>query len=159
MQGIFGQVREKLKSSIELLQPNQHFNIIFFGDGRLIEFTDKGLVRASATVKEAAQKFIDQVRPTGTTNAAEALERAVKLRDEKAAAPELIFFLTDGFELTGQQGGRELERIGNIFDRFGPKTKVNTIGFWPNQDDRRMLKMIANRTNGEFVCVTDNAEN
>ena len=102
MYGLFGQVQKKLKSSISTLQFDQYFYIIFFGSNRLFESGDGRLLRATEKNKSAAYDFIDSVRPAGQTNAMKALKRAMQIRDTKGNKPSLIYFLTDGFELTSK---------------------------------------------------------
>jgi len=155
MQGIFERVKERLSGSIKDLQPDQYFYIIFFGDNRLLEFGGDRLVRATEQTKSAAYDFIKTVEPGGRTNAMAALQRALQIRDESGDAPSLVYFLTDGFELTSLDTQRLPQKMANLLRRFAPDTKINTIGFWPADDDRKMLKIIAERSGGEFVTVTD----
>ena len=159
MQGMFGRVRKELKESISGLQPDQYFYIIFFGGGKLFEFGDGRLLRATQETKAAAQDFIDMAGPAGKTNALAALERAVQICDSSARSPSIIYFLTDGFELTteGEQGFPR--KVANLLKRFAPEARINAIGFWPQSDDRRMLEAIAAQSGGEFVFVTDGASN
>ncbi|MHC4666052.1 MAG: hypothetical protein ACYS9T_08870, partial [Planctomycetota bacterium] len=58
MQGIFREVQKKLKESVENLQPDQYFCIIFFGGDKLFEFGDGRLLRATQKTKSAAYAFI-----------------------------------------------------------------------------------------------------
>jgi len=155
MQGIFGQVRKELVESIRNLQPDEYFYIIFFGGDRLFEFGDGRLVRATPQAKSAACDFINSVQPAGRTNALAALERTVQIRDDSGISPAVIYFLTDGFELTGDDTHRFSQKIANLLKRFAPTTRINTIGFWPTSQDRRLLETIARRSGGEFVSVTD----
>lgn len=155
MHGIFGRVREELVESIRNLQPDQYFYIIFFGGDRLIESGSGKLIRATRQAKDAAYEFIDSVRPAGKTNALAALEKAVQIRDSDEARPAVIYFLTDGFELTTEDTHRFLQKVANLVRRFAPTTKINTIGFWTQGDDREMLETIAEQSGGEFVFITD----
>jgi len=155
MRGIFERVKERLAGSIKNLQPDQYFHIIFFGDNRLLEFGGDRLVRATEQTKSAAYDFIKTVEPGGRTNALAALQRALQIRDESGDAPSLVYFLTDGFELTSRDTQRLPQKMANLLRRFAPDTKINTIGFWPAEDDRKMLKIIAEQSGGEFVSVTD----
>ena len=155
MRGIFARVRERLADSIKNLQPDQYFYIIFFGDDRLLEFGGGRLLRATEQTKSNAYDFIKTVRAGGRTNALAGLERALQIRDESGDAPSLVYFLTDGFELTSRDAQRLPQKTANLLGRFAPDTKINTIGFWPADDDRKMLKIIAEQSGGEFVSVTD----
>jgi len=154
MLGIFVHVRKRLKESIGNLQPDQYFYIIFFGGGRLFEFGDN-LLRATQKAKAAAYDFIDSIQPAGQTNALAALERAVQIRDGSGVAPSLVYFLTDGFELITEDAQRFPQEIADLLVRFAPRTRINTIGFWPQSDDHKMLEAIARQSGGEFILITD----
>jgi len=155
MQGLFGQVRKKLAESIRNLQPDQYFYIIFFGGDRLLEFGDGRLIRATQQAKSAAYDFIDLVQPAGQTNALAALERAMEIRDGRGVSASVIYFLTDGFELTNKDEQRFPQKIADLQKRVSPRTKINTIGFWPQDKERKILEAIARQTGGEFVLVDD----
>jgi len=155
MQGIFGRVRKKLAESIKNLQPDQYFYIIFFSGDKLLEFGDGRLLRATQKSKSAAYDFIESVRPAGRTNALAAMEKAVQIRDSSGGGPSIIYFLTDGFELTSEDTRRFSGEIADLLRRFAPTTKINTIGFWPASDDQKMLETIARQSGGEFVLITD----
>lgn len=153
MQGIFPQVRKKLKESIAILQPDQYFYVIFFGGDKLYEVGEGKLLRATAKAKSAANGFIDAMRPAGKTNATAALERVVQIHDAKGAGASLVYFLTDGFELASEDTTAFPQKIANLLDRFAPAMRINTIAFLPQAGDRKMLQAIAEQSGGEFVCV------
>jgi len=155
MLGVFGRVRKELKESIRNLQPDQYFYIIFFGGDRLFEFGDGRLIRAAQKAKSAAYDFIDSVRPAGQTNASAAFERAMQICDGRGRRPSVVYFLTDGFELTTEDEDRLSQKIANLQRRFAPMTKINTIGFWPQSRDHKLLEAIARQSGGEFVLVAD----
>jgi hypothetical protein len=155
MKGLFGRVRKELKASIESLQPDQYFSIIFFSGGKIFEFGNSRLIRATKKARLVACDFIDSARPAGQTNALTALERAFGIGDDNGDGPSVIYFLTDGFELTAEDTQRFPQKVTSLLNRFAPVTKINTIGFWPTNDDREMLETIAGQSGGEFVFVTD----
>jgi Mg-chelatase subunit ChlD len=155
MQGIFGWVRDNLEKSIEALQPDEYFCVIVFGGDKILESGNGRLVRATEQAKKEAYGFIASICPAGTTNTLPAMERAVKVRDTSGVGPGLIYFLTDGFELGDQDASRFGDRISVMLRSFAPKTKVNTIGFWPEEQDRRLLEAIARESGGEFILITD----
>ena len=152
MKGVLGQVKNKLKKSIQMLQADQYFYIIFFGSDRLFESGNGKLIRASTQAKAKACSFIDGIKAAGKTNAIVALERAVKIRDSAGAGAAVIYFLTDGFELTNKNNGLAW-KITQLLNQYAAKTKINTIGFWPDRKDRMMLQTIARQSGGEFVIV------
>jgi hypothetical protein len=155
MQGVFGQVQKKLSESIRGLQPDQYFYIIFFGGNRLFEFGDGKLLRATEEVKSAAYEFIDSIQPAGQTNALAAFGRAVQIRDSMGKSPAVVYFLTDGFELTSEDERRFSQKVAGLLAKFAPRTRINMIGFWPQSDDCEMLRTIAGLSGGDFVLVDD----
>lgn len=155
MKGLFNQVRERLAESVRALQSDQYFAVIFFGNDKLLEFEKAQLVRASSRTKERACEFIGSVEAAGQTNAAAALERAVQIRDCDGVGASVIYFLTDGFELVGEDTEGFLQQTMTMLQRYAPQRQINTIGFWPAEQDRVILEMIAKQSGGEFVLVGD----
>ncbi|MDH4241219.1 MAG: VWA domain-containing protein [Phycisphaerae bacterium] len=155
MQGVFGRVQRKLKESIRGLQADQYFYIIFFGGDKLFESGGGQLLRAGEKAKSSAYDFIDSIQPAGLTNAPAALERAVQIRDGRGLSPSVIYFLTDGFELTAKGTQIFSQKVADLLRRFAPTTRINTIGFWPQSSDRKMLEEIARHSGGEFVLISD----
>jgi len=155
MQGIFNRVQQKLKDSISALQPDQYFYIIFFSGNRLIEFGDGKLLRATKQNKAEAFGFIDSVQPAGTTNAMAAMEKVVQIRDSHTGTPSVVYFLTDGFELTPEDAQLFSQKLAAALKETAAPVKVNTIGFWPQTGDRQLLETIAKQTGGDFVLVSD----
>ena len=155
MHGVFRKVQKKLKNSISSLQFDQYFYIIFFGNDKLFESGNGKLLRATQKNKTAAYDFIDSIGPAGQTNAAKALKRAIQIRDSKGKRPSLIYFLTDGFELMDKDQSSFIRKIEVLLRKSAPQTKINTIGFWPQGDDRKMLETIAKQSNGCATFITD----
>jgi hypothetical protein len=153
MQGLLGRVRKQLKDSIANLQPDQYFYIIFFRGEQLLESGHGRLVRATTKTKSAAYDFIDSARPGGTTNAINALERAMRIRDQLGRSAELIYFLTDGLDLEGGNTARFSGLVENLRKKLAPATKINTIGFWAQHADCEILRAVARRSGGEFINI------
>ena len=155
MRPIFTKVKEKLTESVKNLEADNFFSIIFFGNDRVLEFKRGKLVRATDGAKKDACEFIERGRSAGQTNAIAAFERAVKIRSQSGSAPDVIYFLTDGFELTDENQQRFTYTIANLIKTFAPAAKINTIGFWPQGHDRIMLKSIARQSSGECVFIDE----
>jgi len=153
MQGVFGEVRKQLRESIEKLQLDQYFYIIFFGGGELYEFGDGKLLRATEDIKSAACEFIDSVEPAGQTNSLSAFDRAVRISDGVTDSSAVVYFLTDGFELATEDELDFSKKLAEVLAKFAPGTRINTIGFWPQSSDCEMLRWIARQSGGEFVLV------
>jgi len=155
MRGMFGRVRRELTESIDKLWADQYFYIIFFGGGKIYETGGGKLVRATEKAKRQAYDLIKSVRPGGQTNAMAALKRAMQTRDEQWQAATVVYFLTDGFELTGEAAEDFLRQMLKMQKQFAPSTRINTIGFWPQSDDRSLLERLARQSGGESVFVGD----
>ena len=147
-------VKEQLKESITKLSPEQAFCVLFFMDGRQVLMTGSGCLE-SATLGAKSQAFglIDKIKPAGSTDAAHALECAMRLRDTGKHSPEVIYFLTDGFDLDDSDSQLFVEKIGNLRKSLAPSVILNTIGFWPQERDRQMLKELADNTGGVYIEV------
>lgn len=161
MQGVWRQVCDELIDSINQLQQDQYFCVLVFGGDSILESGGGKMVRASAQARKEANEFIRSIKPRGTTNATAALEHAIKIRDGSGIAPSLIYFLTDGFELSPGapgDGSRFAHQVTTMLRSFSPKTKINTIGFWPEEQDRKILEIIAKETGGEFVAAGDKTD-
>jgi hypothetical protein len=153
MQGLWPRVRGELIESIGRLQPDQYFCVIAFGAGSVQESGGGRMVRATERARKEAFDFIASVQPKGATNAAAAMERAIKIRDQSGVGPSLVYFLTDGFELSEQDNARFAHEVMTMLRSFSPKTQINTIGFWCSEQDGRMLEAIARQSNGQFTFV------
>ncbi len=151
MQGSLEQVRRALIQSIEALQPDQYFGIIFFGGGRLWEFGADPLLRATPRTVSSAAAFIKAVEPSGSADPAAAFERAVQIGGRRQGGGLVIYFLTRGFEAAGIDAVRASQHIYSLLDGFAPGVQVNTIGLSVPGMDRRALEQIAEATGGLFV--------
>lgn len=151
MKGLFGQVVRQLKQTIDALEPDQSFYIIFFGGNSLHEYGGGKMVRATPAAKDAAVKFAQSVKPSGTTDAMRAIKRAMEIKDASGNRPAVIYFLTDGFELDGAAGKNFCKKIDTLHKDIAPKTKINTIGFWTQKNDRAILEAIASNSGGQCV--------
>jgi hypothetical protein len=154
MKGLFGQVKDELSRSISALQPDQYFGVVFFGDDRVMRFEAGKLVRASQENKTRALAFIGSVSTAGRTNALAGFASAVKMRDDDGTGPEVIMFLTDGFELSEGDANQFRQDVIELRSRCLSGCRINTIGFWPSRSDRRLLESIAAFSSGRFVCIS-----
>lgn len=154
MKGLLQQVRDELARSIQTLQSDQYFGIIFFGDDKVKQFAAGKLVRASNEIKTNALAFFASVDASGQTNALAGFSQAVKMENENGAGPQVIMFLTDGFELSQSDAYRFRQNIIELRAQYLPDCIINTIGIWPSPADRRLLESIAGFSNGRFVCFS-----
>ena len=115
-----GFARRELIASLESLDSNHQFQIIFYNqEPRLFRPSGRRgqLSLGTEQNKTAAAKFVQSITPDGATNHEKALEMAVNLR------PDVIFFLTDASD--GLTGG-QLQRIRRL---NGGRASINAIQF------------------------------
>jgi hypothetical protein len=153
MKGLFGQVVAQLHQTIDSLEPDQYFYVIFFGGDTLHEYGSGKMVRATAKAKAAAYKFALSIKPSGKTDALRAIKRAMEITDAGGNKPAVIYFLTDGFELSGKESQSFCKYVGRLRQKLAPKTKINTVGFWAQESDRPMLETMANESSGQCVFI------
>lgn len=153
MHGLFSHVRKQLRSSIAKLEPDQYFYIIFFRGDKLVESGYGRLKRATPHSKSQAYKFIDSIKIGGTTNAINAIKRSMQITDAANMPPEQIYFLTDGFDLNPS----ETEDFGTVLEKMrkklAPGARINTIGFWIEPSDEKILRAVADHSGGQFVNI------
>jgi uncharacterized protein YegL len=153
MQGLWGRVKAELVESIEQLQQDQYFCVIVYGAGSILEINSGKMTRATEKAKAESYNFINSLKPAGSTNAMAAIQQAVKIRDQRGDPPSVIYFLTDGFELSEQDGSRFANQVATMLRSFSPKTQINTIGLWPDETDKRTLETIARESGGKFTLI------
>jgi len=153
MLGTFETVQRELTESIEQLEPDQYFAIVFFGGPRLRIFGDGRLCRATPGAKSAARTFIEAARPMGRTNALAALRHAMQMRDPSGKPASEVYFLTDGFEPDDTTGTSVVEKVKDMTEDSSSSIRINTIGLWPQSRDRTILLAIAKQSGGEFVSI------
>jgi hypothetical protein len=158
MRGLWKRVQEELIDSIGKLQQDYYFCVIVFGGGSILESGGGKMVRATEQAKKEAYSFIRSIQPRGITNATAALERAIMVKDRTGAGASVIYFLTDGFELSEQDGSRFAHKVATIHRSFAPKAQINTIGFWCGEQDSKVLETIAKESGGKFVMVGSDGE-
>ncbi|MGD0595966.1 MAG: VWA domain-containing protein [Sedimentisphaerales bacterium] len=158
MRGLWKRVQEELIDSIGKLQQDYYFCVIVFGGGSILESGGGKMVRATERAKKEAYSFISSIQPRGMTNATDALERAIMIRDRAGVGASVIYFLTDGFELSEQDGSRFAHKVATMHRSFAPKTQINTIGFWCTEEDGKVLETIAKESGGQFTFITGGRE-
>lgn len=137
--------RAQLISSINLLDPSQQFQVLFYNTSvRVLKIrsqTGNKLYPANAQNTSAAVRAIRQVRPDDGTRHAPALERALRL------GPDVIFFLTDGHDRPLSVGDLERIRRMNTGD-----TRIHCIEFGqgPLLTAQSWLRTLASQNDGQY---------
>ena len=147
-------VKDQLKKSILKLNSRQGFSVMFFMEGQTI-LTSGGdtLAPATAGAKSTALELIELVRPSGSTDAGHALEWAMQLKDSSGKGAEVVYFLTDGFDLDPASSRAFVEKVNRLRSTHAPAAILHTIGFAPQPQDRQMLKRLAQNTSGAFIEI------
>ncbi len=154
MNGLMYLVREQMRESILRLTQEQSFNVLFFmRDGRLSEAFAGRLEAAGPAAKTEALNLLGRIRPEGQTDAEQALEAAMRLRDKAQMRPEVVFFLTDGFDLMDGVGDDFIRRVVNLRKNLAPQVIVHTIGIYPAREDSVILSQLAEVCGGRYIEV------
>jgi predicted CopG family antitoxin len=151
MLGTFSLVQKKLCESVGELEPDQFFEIIFFSDNNLSKLSNGTLIRATPSAKSKAERFISITQPGGSTNAIQALSEALKIKDPKYKPPHLLYFLTDGFDLSGKNKESFSQTVDKLLQSARQNIQINVIAFYPQESDKKILEKIAENTNGEVI--------
>ena len=154
MYGRMYQVKDQLKQSILDLNSRQAFCVVFFMEGQTIVTSGGGvLTPANARAKSTALELIESIRPSGSTDAAHALQAAMQLKDASGKGPEAVYFLTDGFDLDSASSRLFVEKVTRLRRAHAPGAVLHTIGFDTQLQDRQMLRQLAANARGNFVEV------
>lgn len=156
MFGLMYLVRQQLRESILKLSPEQSFNVVFvMQDGQLLQAFEGRLAAATPAAKADALNLLAQIRPEGQTSAEQGLAAAMRLRDASRRGPEVIFFLTDGFDLMGGAGEDFVRRITQLRNALAPSVVLHTVDVYPDRHDSAILSRLAETTGGRYTEVNE----
>lgn len=140
-------LKNELGKAVQGLRPIQTFGIIFFQDEKFSSLTPE-LINATPENKRKAQKYLEDITTTGTTNPIPGIELAFKQH------PQLIYLLTDG---DFPDNDAVLKRIRDLNKEH--KVKINTIAFVSSADTDTafldLLKTVAKENGGVFKHVAE----
>ncbi len=134
---------KELTKVINQMDKRYWFNVIFYNQA--FEVWQKKLTRATDKARKAAIKWINSVKPEGSTNIGDALEEAFK--DKKA---DTIYLLSDGRANTGKypDPGSIISAVKGWFRKR--RIKINTISFGSDADPQ-FMEELARMTGGKHV--------
>jgi hypothetical protein len=141
-----GVAKTELLASLQKLDSNQEFQIIFYNEHSYPMVRPGGgpsLFTANDINRNQARQFVRSVEPEGGTNHLEALNRALELKPQ----PDVLFFLSDAD--TGLSAA-DLDRIRR---KNGGKTQIHTVEFGAGANlaaSRSFLKRLADQNNGTY---------
>ncbi len=145
----FSSLKAELAKAIEGLRPIQQFSVIFFADEKVHSFENGALVNATPENKRKANKWLDDLTTSGTSNPIPGLELAFKGR------PDLMYILTDGDFPNNNDVLKKVEQLNG-----SKKTRINSIAFVSKQDDEtsesfiKFLTTLAEGNGGKFKRVS-----
>ena len=123
------QARNALTFVLDNLREDDLFNIVAYDDR--VETYKPELIRYTHAARAEAQRFVDNIRPGGTTNIDEALKASLGLLKDDSR-PNYVLFLTDGLPTVGEtretaiaEHGREANRVHARLFTFGVGYDVN----------------------------------
>jgi len=147
MQGAkIAQAKRTLRTCMELLNPNDKFNLICFNDE--VNPFEKKLVKAGGENVKGALEFISKIEAAGGTDLDMALRKGLK-QFEQDKQPDILIFLTDGRDSTSPDILLKNVAKANLTDArifvFGVGSDVNST----------LLKQIALAHKGAAEYITE----
>lgn len=148
------QARESLKFVLDNLREDDLFNIIVYDDR--VEMFKPELQRYSSGSRREAARFVENIRPGGSTNIDAALRSAMEqLKDDER--PSYVLFLTDGLPTAGET------REARIAERAKSANKVDArlFAFGVGHDvNARLLDRLSGGNGGasEYVKPDEDIE-
>jgi len=118
------QARKALAFCVENLNPEDRFEILRFATE--VEPLFDGLAKANRQNRTRAERFIDDMKPIGSTAIDDALQQALSLRPDDSGRPYVVIFLTDGRPTIGVT--REDEIVANVIRNNSNLTRIFTFG-------------------------------
>jgi len=116
------QARAAGRQMLASLGPQDRFRIIDFSTD--VRTFASGFTTASRRNIDEANRYLDDLRPEGSTNISGALEEALQTSVDGARMP-IVFFVTDGEPTVGE---RNADRIAALASRLRGRARVFTFG-------------------------------
>ncbi len=148
------QARESLKFCLNNLRDDDTFNVVVYDD-RVDSFKPE-LQRFSRESRDEAVRFVDNVRPGGSTNINEALTTALRMLHDDGR-PQYVLFLTDGLPTAGVTGEAAIAENVKKANMRNARLFVFGVGFDVNA---RLLDRLSGGNSGtsEYVKPDENIE-
>ena len=146
------QLRESLRRFVELLSPEDKFNILTFGTS--VQLFAPDFVPATPENVALAKDFIRRLSAFGLTNMEEALRRALSLSYSPDAA-NLILFATDGYPTWGLTDPNDLLNLVQTLNE--DSVRIFTFGIG-QEVDRSFLSRLASNNHGRAYFIESDDE-
>jgi hypothetical protein len=138
--GVLRAAEGELTRALSSLRANHKFQIIAYNKTPT-PFHARGLAPADESNKEKAMAYVRDLVALGGTGHFAALQSAIRLE------PDVVFLLTDGGDprLTNPE-------VDEIARRAGRRTRITCLqfGFGPSPDDNSAMRILAERTGGNY---------
>lgn len=135
----------QLKNAYSDLTDTEYFTIIVFNDR--VSWWKEKLQSATQAHKEEADEWVMSLPFGGSTNACDALQKAIEIAKQKPKA-ESIYFLTDGLPNVGPI--TNTQEIVNATKKWNNgAVNIHTIGIGHHQD-KRFLSALAENNYGKY---------
>ena len=151
--------KEEISQTLKTLDPRSHFSIIVFNTR--IAFFKKNPVPSSPGNISSADGWLRSLPPAGETNYYGGLRAALDLDEgpEESqnfrSTPDTLTFLTDGMPTQGEI--TDADTLAEWYASLNRYARIRThvIAFGTKGVDLVLLRSMAERNGGKFVCVTE----
>jgi Ca-activated chloride channel family protein len=148
------QARASLRFVLENLREDDLFNIVVYDDR--VETYKPELQRYSSSARDEALRYVDNIRPGGSTNISDALKEGLHLIGD-SDRPSYLLFLTDGLPTAGEQKEQAIAEIARKSNDHEARIFSFGVGYDVNA---RLLDRLSsqNRGTSEFVKPDEDIE-
>ena len=148
------QARAAMKFVVENLNQDDLFNLILYDD--TVEMFKPELLRCNAENRAEALRFIEGVRPGGSTDIDQGLRAGLKLIADESR-PNYVIFLTDGLPTSGETNELKIAEAARAANPLKAKLFVFGVGYDVNA---RLLDRLSGENGGVsfYVKPDDNLE-
>lgn len=141
------QARGALKAVLNNLRDDDLFNIVVYDDR--VETFKPELQRYDSETREAASRFVDNIREGGSTNIDAALASALDMIQDDSR-PNYVLFLTDGLPTVGETNDAKIADNCRERNKQGARIFSFGVGFDVNA---RLLDRLSAGNGGTSVYV------
>ena len=144
------QAKKALKYCLTQLKPEDRFAVIKFSTG-VTPFRDK-LVPANKEYIDAANTWVDELKPSGGTAILPALNEALGMRPNDPARPFTVVFFTDGQPTVDETNPDKI--VKKVIEKNNGNTRIFTLGVGDDVN-AAMLDQLADATRAVSTYVRE----
>jgi len=147
------QARAAGRQMLASLEPQDRFRIIDFSTD--VRTFASGFTTATRRNIDEAMRYLDDLRPDGSTNISGALEEALDTSSDDSRVP-IVFFVTDGEPTVGE---RNADRIAALASRLRGRARVFTFGVGSDVNSTLVEQLaVDGRGTAQFVRPEESVE-